>query len=63
MTIMAQIQELERLAEKAADIACITSKCDVRNDPRVYAYQLQRIDEYLRQAEELKKQLNTSNNE
>ena len=63
MSIMAQIKELERLAEKAADIACTTSKCKVRNDPRVYAYQLQRIDEYLRQAEELKKQLNTSNNE
>ena len=63
MTIMAQIQELERLAEKAADIACSTMKCKVRNDPRVYAYQLQRIDEYLRKAEELKAKLNTSTNE
>lgn len=61
---MAQIKQLEAKAEKATAIFMATWKEDnCRNAVQLKAYQLQLIDEYLRKADELKKQLNTSSND
>lgn len=61
---MAQIKQLEDTAEKATAIFMATWKEDnCRNAAELKAYQLQRINEYLRKAEELKTQLNTQSNE
>lgn len=52
------------MAEKATAIFLYTWKEDnCRNAAELKEYQLQRINEYLRKADELKKQLNTSSNE
>jgi hypothetical protein len=61
---MAQIEQLEKMAEKAATIFALTwDRPTCRNASQLYQYQLQRIQEYIDKARELKGQLNTKGNE
>jgi hypothetical protein len=64
MITMAQIEQLEKMAQKVIRISIRMAHCEVRNAPAVYTFQSKVAEAYLNKARELRMQLlNTKGNE